>query len=250
MTPARTYKARGIVLRARNLGEADKIVTFFTLENGKIDAVAKGVRRTKSAFAGRLEFANECDLTMHRGRSLDVIATADIHRELWTKLVRPEAFAAAHQAIELIDAFCELDAPLPEVYALLAGVLAAIADADDPSALLPRFSLRLLDALGVAPPTDACVRCGQPLPEQAFVDGEAGGLIGAECRERWRELIELDEEDRANVRALAAPKGGTRRAALTARPRVVQAVELLVAHHLGRRPKAGAGATGFVTARR
>ena len=52
------------MLRARNLGEADKIYTLFTRERGKIDAVAKGVRRTKSSLGGRLEFMNEVALRL------------------------------------------------------------------------------------------------------------------------------------------------------------------------------------------
>jgi len=62
------------VLRGRPLGEADRILTLFTDERGKLDAVAKGVRRARSHLAGRLEFGTECAFGMHRGRSLDVIA--------------------------------------------------------------------------------------------------------------------------------------------------------------------------------
>jgi DNA repair protein RecO (recombination protein O) len=245
MTQPRAYKTRAVVLRGRQLGEADRIYTLFSTERGKLDAVAKGVRRAKSHLAGRLEFGNECEFGMHRGRSLDVIVSADIVTAHWERLVDPERFAVFSLVAELIDALCEPDQPLADVYALLTGMLAAIAATGEPQALVPRFSLRLLDLLGVAPPVSRCVRCDRPLDERGFVDAQAGGIIGDCCRERWRDLLELDGADLANLRALAARKGA--RAALRATPRVARAVEELLAHHLGRRPKAGAHLSDFVT---
>ena len=94
------------MLRARPLGEADRIVTLFSSESGKLDAVAKGVRRARSHLAGRLEFGNECELQMHRGRSLDIIVHADILAAPWQSLVEPERFTTAQLVAELIDAFC------------------------------------------------------------------------------------------------------------------------------------------------
>ncbi len=226
------------MLRARPLGEADRILRLFTTERGKLDAVAKGVRRAKSHFAGRLEFGNECDLQMHRGRSLDVIVSADIVNAPWERLVDPERFSVAHLAVELIDAFCAPDLAMPEVYGLLAGMIGAIAASEDARTLVPRFSLRLLAALGIDPPIDACVRCGRAFEEErAWADPQAGGLIARCCREAWRELVELDAEDLRNLGAVAAPRGGGR-AALSARPRVAAAVDEIVVHHLGRKPKA------------
>jgi DNA repair protein RecO (recombination protein O) len=245
MTPPRAYKTRAVVLRGRLLGEADRIFTLFSTERGKIDGVAKGVRRAKSHLAGRLEFGNECQLGMHRGRSLDVIVSADIVTAHWERLVEPERFAVYSLVAEVIDALCEPDEPLPEVYALLTGMLAAIAASDQPRGLLPRFSLRLLDVLGIAPPVSRCVRCDQPLDERGYLDPEAGGIIGESCRERWRDLLELDSADLENLRGLAARKGS--RAALRATPRVARAIEDVLAHHLGRRPKAGAHLSDFVT---
>jgi DNA repair protein RecO (recombination protein O) len=235
---ARSYKTRGIVLRARPLGEADRIIRLFTREHGKLDAVAKGVRRAKSHFAGRLEFGNECDLQMHHGRSLDVIVTADIVYSPWERLVEPERFTVAQLVAELIDAFCEPDLAQPDVYELLSGMLAAIAASDDPRSLVPRFSLRLLSSLGIEPPIDTCVRCGKPFDtDRAWVDARAGGFIGASCRESWRELIELDAADVRNLADLVAPRGAAR-ATLHARPRVAAAIDEIVMHHLGRKPKA------------
>jgi DNA repair protein RecO (recombination protein O) len=226
------------VLRARPLGEADRIIRLFTSERGKLDAVAKGVRRAKSHFAGRLEFGNEVELQMHHGRSLDVIVSADIFRAPWERLVAPERFATAHLVVELIDAFCEPDLPVPDVYALLSGMLGAIAASEEPGGLVPRFSLRLLSSLGIEPPVDACIRCGRDFVEsRAWVDPQSGGFICARCRENWRDLIELDSDDVRNLAAIAAPRGAAG-AALLARPRVAAAIEEIVTHHLGRKPKA------------
>ncbi len=228
-----------MVLRRRQLGEADRILTLFTLERGKVDAVAKGVRRPRSHLGGRVELFNECDFLMHRGRSLDVIVSAEIFRAPWSRLVKPERYAVAAVVAELIDAFCEPDLALPEVYELLGGVIDAIAAATTPRTLLPRFSLRLLEMLGLAPPLRTCVRCGGPLPSgPVWLDAASGGVVDGACRERWQELPELQESDVANLRALAQPKGAQRGAAVRATPAAAAAVEELVAHHLGKRPKA------------
>ena len=128
----RTYKTRAIVLRARNLAEADRIYTLFTESRGKLDAVGKGVRRTKSQLAGRLEFMSEVMLVLHRGRNLDVITSAELVATHWPRLVRPEAFATANLFAELLDAFCEPDLAVPEAYALLRGAMRALADSADP----------------------------------------------------------------------------------------------------------------------
>ena len=127
LTQPRAYKTRGVILRGRQLGEADRIVTFFTLERGKLDAVAKGVRRPRSHFAGRLEQFNECDLLVHRGRSLDVIVSAEIRSARWSALVEPQRYAVAALLAELVDAFCEPDLAMPDVYELLVGAIAAVA---------------------------------------------------------------------------------------------------------------------------
>src|ERR671938_517608 len=72
------YKDEGVVLKTIKLGEADRIVTLFTRDNGKVRAVAKGVRKTRSRFGGRLEPFTTVSLLIHRGRSLDTITSADV----------------------------------------------------------------------------------------------------------------------------------------------------------------------------
>lgn len=247
MTLPRAYKTAGVVLRGRNLGEADRIFTLFTTDRGKIDAVAKGVRRAKSHFAGRLEFMSEATLSLHRGRNLDIITAAEISWSCWNTVVQPQAFATASMIAELIDSFCEPDLALPEVYGLVTGAIAALGGIEDPIALIPRFSLRLLDALGLAPPCEVCARCGRSLlGNAAWLDLESGGLAGSECRASWREVLELEPGDVANFRALAAPKAAGARASVRATQNSRKAIEMLIAHHLGRRPRAGLHAAEFV----
>jgi DNA repair protein RecO (recombination protein O) len=247
MTATRTYKTSAVVLRGRPYGEADRILTLFTTERGKIDAIAKGVRRTKGHLTGRLEYANQVQLGMHRGRHMDVVVSADVEYAHWQNVVQPERFAAANLVTELVDAFCEPDLPLPEIYSLLTGALRAIAESSRPLSLLPRFCMRMLDALGLAPPVDSCVRCGAAFAgKHAWLDLEQGGFAGEECRAGWRDVLTLDENDTANLRAIAATARGNVRPVLYARKNVAQAIEALVNHHLGRRPKAGVHALEFV----
>jgi DNA repair protein RecO (recombination protein O) len=237
----RAYKTNAIVLRGRNLGEADKIYTLFSEERGKLDAVAKGVRRAHSRIAGRLEFASEAALTLHRGRSLDVITSAEIVRAHWPGIVAPGAFATAHVLIELVDAFCEHDLALPDVYALLRGALAALGASGDPAGLVPRFQARLLDALGFAPAAGGCVRCDAPFGALgAWVDLEAGGLACEACGPHGPRELVLASADVANFRGLAAGAHGPVRAVTLASPAAARALEAFVSWHLGKRTKSGA----------
>jgi DNA repair protein RecO (recombination protein O) len=234
----RAYKTSAIVLRARNLGEADKIYTLFTLERGKVDAVGKGVRRANSRLAGKLEFMSETALTLHRGRNLDIITGAQIERARWAAIVAPAGFATAHVLAELIDAFSELDFAMPEIYALLRGALQALARSADPASIVPRFELRLLGALGFGPACDACVRCGNSLAgEAAWADVEAGGLACERCRPHRADALSLAAADVANFRGLAAAPGGALQPETLATPASARAVEAFLFWQLGKRPK-------------
>jgi DNA repair protein RecO (recombination protein O) len=227
------------VLRARPLGEADRVFTLLTRERGKVDAVAKGVRRPRSSMAGRLEPLAEVRVALHKGRSLDVITEARTIASYWSGLCRPDALATASLFAETIDLFCEHELALPEIYALLAGAIAAVAASDSPAVLVPRFQLRLLHALGLAPADDACVRCGEGFNEHgAWLDLDGGGLGCERCYGARGDEHAFDAADVANFRALGAQRGSG--AALTATLRVTRACDDIVTWHLGKRPKARA----------
>jgi len=243
----RSSTTDAIVLRARPLGEADRVYTLLTRERGKVDAVGKGVRRPRSSLSGRLEPLAEVRVALHKGRSLDVITEARTVRSYWTGLARPDALATVSLFAETVDLFCEPDLALPEIYALLAGAVGAVAASDAPAALIPRFQMRLLHALGLAPADDACVRCGQGFDEHhapgsgrgiAWLDLDAGGLGCARCYGARGDAHALDAADVANFRALGAQRGSG--AALVATAQVARCADDIVTWHLGKRPKARA----------
>jgi len=177
-------------------------------------------------------------VTLHRGRNLDVITSVQTVRSHWADLVKPGTFAAASLVAEIVDAFCELDLPMPEVYELLTSAAAALGASADPGALVPRFELRLLAALGLAPPDDRCVRCGAGFNEQgAWLDVDAGGLACERCGGGRGEINHLGPVDLVNFRAVGAIRGGAIRASATATPRCARAIDELVTWHLGKRPK-------------
>ena len=226
-------------MRGRPLGEADRVYTLLTVARGKVDAVAKGVRRARSSMSGRLEPLAEVHVALHRGRSLDIITEARTIRSYWDRLVRPDALATASLFAETVDLFCEHDLAQPELYALLAGAIAGVAASATPAALVPRFQIRLLHALGLAPADDACVRCGGSFDEHgAWLDLEAGGLGCERCYGARGDAHALDPADVANFRALGAARGAG--AALVATGKVTRAADDLITWHLGRRPKARA----------
>src|SRR4051794_4601752 len=99
------YKDEGVVLKTIKLGEADRILTLFTRRNGKVRAVAKGVRKTKSRFGGRLEPFTNVSLMIYAGRSLDTITSADIltsFREVRGDYARLTAAAAMAELVDKI----------------------------------------------------------------------------------------------------------------------------------------------------
>src|SRR5918911_4675878 len=99
------YKDEGVVLKTIKLGEADRIVTLFTRHNGKVRAVAKGIRKTKSRFGGRLEPFTRAQLVVYRGRTLDTVTSADIltsFKEVRDDYARLTSAAALAELVEKI----------------------------------------------------------------------------------------------------------------------------------------------------
>jgi DNA repair protein RecO (recombination protein O) len=130
------YRDDGVVLRTQKLGEADRIITLLTRHNGRVRAVAKGVRRTKSRFGARLEPFTHVDVMIHPGRSLDVITQAEVIRAYGTPLVSDyPKYTAGTAMLETAERFTPVEKePAIRQFLLLIGGLRALGDAVGPSA--------------------------------------------------------------------------------------------------------------------
>jgi DNA repair protein RecO (recombination protein O) len=128
------YRDDGVVLRTQKLGEADRIVTLLTRQNGRVRAVAKGVRRTKSRFGARLEPFTHVDVLIHPGRSLDVITQAEVIRPYGAPLAGDyPRYTAGTAMLETAERFTPMEKePALRQFLLLIGGLRALGEASQP----------------------------------------------------------------------------------------------------------------------
>lgn len=177
------YRDTGVVLRTYKLRESDRIVVFHTAENGKVRAVAKGVRKTKSKFGARLEPMSHVSLLLYRGRELDIVSQAEAVEPLSPMLSSLDRASQGLAAIEAVDQLSLEREPNPQLYRMLVGVLRTIASTPSPLNVAA-FYWKLLANEGVRPELDRCVRCGEDESTTQFVafDLNEGGVLCRSCR--------------------------------------------------------------------
>ena len=183
------YRDDGIVLRTQDLGEADRIITVLTRRTGRVRAVGKGVRRTRSRFGARLEPFTHVDLLLWQGRSLDVITQADSLRAYGEPLAADyPRYTSGAAMLETAERFTtEERQPAQRQFLLLVGGLRTLGEgAHAPRLVLDAFLLRSLAVAGYAPSLEDCAVCGSA---EVSADGTprafaiaAGGLTCRSCR--------------------------------------------------------------------
>ena len=183
MSRVRTYRTEGVVIRQMPLGEADRILTLCSPDMGKVRAVAKGVRRTKSRLGGHLELLNRASVSVAIGRNLDTISEAyaistfgDIRGDL--KRVSRGLYVA-----ELVDCFSFEGNGNQAIYSLLLGTLHSLERGTNLDMLMRWFEMRLLDCSGYLPELVHCVECREWLePDDHLFACESGGALCPNCR--------------------------------------------------------------------
>jgi DNA repair protein RecO (recombination protein O) len=177
------FKTEAVVLRTFRYGEADRILHLYTAERGRVGAIAKGVRRVKSRFGGRLEPLFRVNLVLHEGRGelctvtqAETVAAHPALREHRGSLER------ASQACDAVLRLLDSAEPNPPAYNLLCRELQVL-DAEPESATRAHalaFRLKLLLAAGFAPELAACAACGDREHLGAF-SASAGGVVCPGC---------------------------------------------------------------------
>ena len=177
------YRDQGVVLRTIRLGEADRIITFVTATRGKVRAVAKGVRKTKSRFGGRLEPVSHVSLLLYEGRELDIVTQAESVESFRAIREDLDRLGRATTLLEAVDQVAQEREQNARLYQMLVGALRSLNGADS-TLLVPAFFWKLLSLEGFHPLLEACASCGSDEsvgPLVAF-DLAEGGVLCRSCR--------------------------------------------------------------------
>ena len=185
MRSQRVYRADAVVLKASDFGEADKALTLFTLQHGKLRAIAKGARRPGSRLGGHVDVLTHANLMLARGRNFEIVTQAEtvepflrLRDDLWRA-------SLGYQLAELVDRMTEEaheDGPLFES---LVEALGRITADPDPELAVHLFEATLLDRLGYRPQLHTCLGCGKPLERvDSYYSAPAGGVLCPLCGPR------------------------------------------------------------------
>ena len=237
-----SFKAEAVVLRSIRYGEADRILHLYTRQRGRVNAIAKGSRRPKSRYGGRLEPFFRLDLVLHEGRgelaTVTGAATIDAYAHLRGS---GEAIQAAARACDAVLRLLDSTEPNPAAYNLLCRYLTlldgdGIGQEGEPSVGAPAcsraaalaFRIKLALAAGFAPELGSCARCGERDGLVGF-SGAAGGVVCAACEGAGFPLdVEAHE---FLVAALGKPLAGLPSASPRSLAQAERAISETLEHH-------------------
>jgi DNA repair protein RecO (recombination protein O) len=235
---AGAVKAEAVVLRTMRYGEADRILHLYTPHRGRVSAIAKGVRRTRSRFGGRLEPFFHLRLVLHEGRS-DLLTVTSAETVAPHARLREDgpALDSAARACDAVARLFDSEEGHPEVFHLLCNELSLL-DGDRAQATHANqlaFRIKLLLAAGLAPQLGACATCGEREHLVGF-SGAAGGVVCGSCEAG---SFVLDEESHAFLAgALGAPLATPPSASPRALRQAERAIGETVEHHANVRLRA------------
>jgi len=182
MPKPRNYQTEAIIIKKIKLGEADRILTLYTPHLGKIQAVAKGVRRPRSKMAGHLELLTHSQVSLARGRNLDIVTgsqTIDSFLPLKSNL---ELTSYALYVVELINQFTADNVENYPLFQLLLETLHHLCQGGNNELILRYFELHLLNEVGYRPQLGQCVSCHSPLKAVTnSFSPSAGGVLCPSC---------------------------------------------------------------------
>jgi DNA repair protein RecO (recombination protein O) len=201
------YKSKGIVLRSIRYGEADRILDLYAQDLGLISAIAKGIRRTRSRFGGRLEPLSCVEFLAYEGRTLDTITQVEVLRSFRGVREDLDRLEAAGGMVGMVRALSGGDEADRRVFNLLYHALDALESREEGlKSVEAAFGLKLSILAGYTPRLDACVSCNgnleEALPLQYFAPS-LGGMLCSECRGATGEAFALPSGTLAVLQSLS-----------------------------------------------
>ena len=195
---------KAIVLKSTRWGEADRILTFYSLQLGKVRGIARGARRMKSRFGGMLEPFSSINLTFFNKRndSLGSISHVDCLDAFSPLRESLDLIWAASRMVALVDGVTADRDSNPTIYDTLLEGLQSLVRTDDPVLLTLLFQIHILSHSGFQPQVDRCASCGRDLKEQpSRFSPSAGGCLCGSCdRGSWDYCLPLTQGSMAFLR--------------------------------------------------
>ena len=177
-----TLKVEAVVLRHSDYGEADRLLTIFTREQGKLRAIAKGVRKMQSRKAGHLEPFTQVALMLAQGHDLWIVTQAEAIESLQPLREDLTRIGYAGYVVELLDRFTYEEGQNWQLYQLLVETLKRLSQEEEAFVPVRYYEMRLLDLLGFRPMLFECALCGKTIqPEDQYFSAERGGVLCPDC---------------------------------------------------------------------
>ena len=188
----RLYRVEAIVIRRRDWDEADRLLTLYSREQGKFQAVAKGARKPASRKAGHVELFSRTRLLISRTRSIHIITQAETVETYLRMRENLESSTLAHYFAELLDRFTGESEADHRLFELISQALTWLCEPNDPGLVARFYELRLLGLAGFGPELHHCPVCERRLePVPNFFSSALGGVLCQECGQGRREAFPL-----------------------------------------------------------
>jgi len=184
MSKPRNYQTEAIIIKKTKLGEADRILTLYTPYLGKIQAVAKGVRRPRSKLAGHLELLTHSQVSLARGKNLDTITGSQTINSFLPLKSDLQLTSYALYTTELVNQFTAEHIKNSPLFQLMLDTMHHLRQGSDNEMVLRYFEIQLLDGVGYRPQLQHCVSCRSNLePITNSFCPSAGGILCPSCRQ-------------------------------------------------------------------
>ena len=178
----RTFRLEAVVLRHNDWGEADRLLGLYTLEMGKLRALAKGVRKLRSRKAGHLEPFTRVNLLLARGRDLPLITQVETLDPFLPLHENLSGATYASYVVELLDRFTYEEGENRALYRLLVETLTRLCQLEERDLTVRYYEIRLLDLVGFRPQLFQCVNCGEEIrPQDQYFSAQLGGALCPRC---------------------------------------------------------------------
>lgn len=232
MSKPRTFRSEAIVLKRTDFGEADRLLTLYSREFGKLKAIAKGARKPQSRKTGHVDLFMRTQFLFAKGQSLSIITQADTvetYAALRTDLMR---MTHASYMAELLDQFVVDEDPNRPLYQLFSDGLSWCAMGEQLPLATRFYELHLLSLTGFQPQLFRCVGCNEPIKEQnQFFSAELGGVLCPSCYAKDRNGRSLTATALKVLRYLQSRDWETVKGLNLKRPLQIE-IETIMLHYL------------------